>query len=72
MRDGTLMIENGVVRLAGKGLFRIVPGRCEQFKAYRIQHNQARGPQRRRDLRRPPRHRRRPDLRSLRGRHRPA
>lgn len=44
MRDGTLMIENGVVRLAGKGLFRIVPGRCEQFKAYRIQHNQARGP----------------------------
>ncbi|MFO0722341.1 MAG: Glu/Leu/Phe/Val dehydrogenase [Myxococcota bacterium] len=44
LREGSISTENGVLRLASKGLFRIVPGRPEQLKAYRIQHNQARGP----------------------------
>src|SRR5205814_4039655 len=30
--------------LKGKGLYKVVPGRPERFKAYRVQHNQARGP----------------------------
>ncbi|MCK6552563.1 Glu/Leu/Phe/Val dehydrogenase [Myxococcota bacterium] len=42
--DGVVHVENGVIRLAGKGLFRIEKGQIEQFKAYRVQHNQARGP----------------------------
>ena len=33
----------GVVRLKGK-LYQVIPGHPERFKAYRIQHNQARGP----------------------------
>src|SRR5436190_20259080 len=37
-------MRDGVVRLKGKGLYKVVPGRPERFKAYRIQHNQARGP----------------------------
>lgn len=41
---GVVHIENGVLRVSGKGLFRIEQGRTEQFKAYRVQHNQARGP----------------------------
>jgi glutamate dehydrogenase (NAD(P)+) len=44
LRRGSIHTQDGVVRLAGKGVFRIVPGKPEQFKAYRIQHNQARGP----------------------------
>src|SRR2546430_9305177 len=37
-------VRDGVVRLKGKGLYKVVPGRPERFKAYRVQHNQARGP----------------------------
>ncbi|MCA1829632.1 MAG: Glu/Leu/Phe/Val dehydrogenase, partial [Myxococcales bacterium] len=37
-------MRDGVVRLKGKGLYKVVPGRPERFKAYRVQHNQARGP----------------------------
>src|SRR3989442_9024290 len=39
-----LSMRDGVVRLKGKGLYKVVPGRPERFKAYRVQHNQARGP----------------------------
>src|SRR5437870_10272861 len=39
-----LQMRDGVVRLKGKGLYEVVPGRPERFKAYRVQHNQARGP----------------------------
>lgn len=40
---GVVHIEGGVIRLGAK-LFRIEKGTTEQFKAYRVQHNQARGP----------------------------
>jgi glutamate dehydrogenase (NAD(P)+) len=39
-----VQMRDGVLRLRGKGLFKVVPGRAERFKAYRVQHNQARGP----------------------------
>src|SRR5258708_35582482 len=39
-----LNMRDGVVRLKSKGLYRVLPGRPERFKAYRVQHNQARGP----------------------------
>ncbi|HET9751826.1 MAG TPA: Glu/Leu/Phe/Val dehydrogenase dimerization domain-containing protein, partial [Myxococcales bacterium] len=39
-----IAMRDGVVRLKGKGLYKVVPGRPERFKAYRVQHNQARGP----------------------------
>src|SRR2546428_336062 len=39
-----LHMRDGVVRLKGKDLYKVVPGRPERFKAYRVQHNQARGP----------------------------
>jgi glutamate dehydrogenase (NAD(P)+) len=42
--EGVVHVENGVLRLANKGLFRIERGEVVQFKAYRVQHNQARGP----------------------------
>lgn len=42
--QGIVHTENGVIRLAGRGLFKIEKGQTEQFKAYRVQHNQARGP----------------------------
>lgn len=44
LREGSVVTEGGVLRLGSKGLFRIERGHVEQFKAYRIQHNQARGP----------------------------
>src|SRR5437588_191391 len=34
----------GLDRRVRKGLYKVVPGRPERFKAYRVQHNQARGP----------------------------
>jgi glutamate dehydrogenase (NAD(P)+) len=37
-------IRDGVIRLPNKGLFRLNPGQAKRFKAYRIQHNSARGP----------------------------
>jgi glutamate dehydrogenase (NAD(P)+) len=43
LRAGSLHIRDGVIRLDDK-LYRVVPGGFERFKAYRVQHNQARGP----------------------------
>jgi glutamate dehydrogenase (NAD(P)+) len=37
-------IRDGFIRIADRGLFRMVKGEPRRFKAYRIQHNQARGP----------------------------
>ncbi len=44
LRKGSVRTKDGVIRLKGKGLFKIEQGKTERFKAYRIQHNQARGP----------------------------
>lgn len=43
LRTGSIHIRDGVLRLDNV-LYRIVPGGFAQFKAYRVQHNQARGP----------------------------
>lgn len=37
-------IRQGAMRLPGGGLYRLEPGVVKRFKAYRVQHNQARGP----------------------------
>ncbi|MBI5542695.1 MAG: Glu/Leu/Phe/Val dehydrogenase [Deltaproteobacteria bacterium] len=37
-------IRQGVIRLPGGGLYRLQPGQPKRFKAYRVQHNAARGP----------------------------
>ncbi len=37
-------VRDGVIRLAGNGLYRLEPAQVRRFKAYRVQHNQARGP----------------------------
>jgi glutamate dehydrogenase (NAD(P)+) len=42
--SGDLTVREGVIHLAGKGLYRLEPGGPRQFKAYRVQHNEARGP----------------------------
>jgi glutamate dehydrogenase (NAD(P)+) len=39
-----IAMQKGVIRIPGKGLFRIEQGGPRKFKAYRIQHNQVRGP----------------------------
>jgi len=39
-----VQMRRGVIRLPGKGVFRLEEGRPRKFKAYRIQHNQVRGP----------------------------
>jgi len=44
LRGADIHIENGVIKLEGKGLYRIEEGQSQRFKAYRVQHNQARGP----------------------------
>lgn len=44
LRGADLHIENGVMNLGARGFFRIEEGRAKRFKAYRVQHNQARGP----------------------------
>ena len=44
LREGSVMVDGGVLRLNNKGVYRIERGHVEQFKASRIQHNQARGP----------------------------
>ena len=44
LRGADLHVENGVINLGEKGLFRIEEGQAKRFKAYRVQHNQARGP----------------------------
>ncbi|HLT28758.1 MAG TPA: Glu/Leu/Phe/Val dehydrogenase dimerization domain-containing protein [Myxococcaceae bacterium] len=37
-------IRNGHLRLSDGNIYELVPGGSERFKAYRVQHNQARGP----------------------------
>lgn len=37
-------IRGGHLRLPGGGVYQLVPGESQRFKAYRVQHNQARGP----------------------------
>jgi glutamate dehydrogenase (NAD(P)+) len=44
LREGTVHTADGVIRLEGRGLYKIVRGTTHRFKAYRVQHNQARGP----------------------------
>src|SRR5512133_2974870 len=42
--EADITIRRGVLRIPGKGLFRIERGGPRKFKAYRVQHNQVRGP----------------------------
>lgn len=44
LRKGSIQTRDGVIRLPNGGLFKIVQAQTERFKAYRVQHNQARGP----------------------------
>jgi glutamate dehydrogenase (NAD(P)+) len=37
-------IKRGHLRLPDGGVYQLVPGESQRFKAYRVQHNQARGP----------------------------
>src|SRR5688500_19041320 len=37
-------IRRGLLRLPSGGVYQLVPGDSQRFKAYRVQHNQARGP----------------------------
>ncbi len=39
-----ITVREGVIRIPDRGLFKMVKGAPRRFKAYRIQHNQARGP----------------------------
>ena len=43
LRTGSIHIRDGLIRLDDR-IYRVVPGRFVRFKAYRVQHNQARGP----------------------------
>jgi glutamate dehydrogenase (NAD(P)+) len=42
--DADVTLRGGVLRIPDKGLFKIQKGEPRKFKAYRIQHNMARGP----------------------------
>jgi glutamate dehydrogenase (NAD(P)+) len=42
--NANVNMREGVVRLKNRGLYKVLPGRPERLKAYRVQHNQARGP----------------------------
>ncbi|HTP28722.1 MAG TPA: Glu/Leu/Phe/Val dehydrogenase, partial [Anaeromyxobacteraceae bacterium] len=42
--NADITCREGVIRIPGRGLFRMVRGKPRKFKAYRIQHNQVRGP----------------------------
>jgi glutamate dehydrogenase (NAD(P)+) len=42
--DADLTMREGVIRIPNRGLFKMVKGTPRKFKAYRIQHNQVRGP----------------------------
>jgi len=44
LRSGSIHIQDGVLRLGDRGLYRVQPGGFARLKAYRVQHNQARGP----------------------------
>jgi glutamate dehydrogenase (NAD(P)+) len=39
-----ITLRDGVIRIPEKGVFRLEPGGPRRFPAYRVQHNQARGP----------------------------
>jgi glutamate dehydrogenase (NAD(P)+) len=39
-----ITMRQGAINIPGKGFFRLEPGGPRRFKAYRIQHNQVRGP----------------------------
>jgi glutamate dehydrogenase (NAD(P)+) len=39
-----VMIRRGHLRLPDGGVYQLIPGESQRFKAYRVQHNQARGP----------------------------
>ena len=42
--EADITMRKGVIRIPGKGIFRLEKGGPRKFKAYRIQHNQVRGP----------------------------
>ncbi|MGC3998970.1 MAG: Glu/Leu/Phe/Val dehydrogenase [Anaeromyxobacter sp.] len=42
--EADLAMRQGVIRIPGKGLFRLEKGGPRKYKAYRIQHNAVRGP----------------------------
>ncbi len=42
--DADITLRGGVLRIPDRGVFRVVKGEPRKFKAYRIQHNQVRGP----------------------------
>ena len=42
--EADIAMRDGVIRIPKRGLFRIQKGGPKKFKAYRIQHNQVRGP----------------------------
>jgi glutamate dehydrogenase (NAD(P)+) len=42
--DADITVRGGVIRIPNRGLFKMVRGAPRKFKAYRIQHNQVRGP----------------------------
>jgi glutamate dehydrogenase (NAD(P)+) len=42
--DADITLREGVIRIPDQGVFRIEKGEPRKFKAYRIQHNMARGP----------------------------
>lgn len=44
LREGSVHTQDGVIRLPDGKLFEIVRGHSRRFKAYRVQHNTARGP----------------------------
>ncbi len=39
-----ITMRQGVINIPGKGFFRLEPGGPRKFRAYRVQHNQVRGP----------------------------
>jgi len=42
--NADITIRQGVINIPGKGFFRVEKGGPRKFKAYRVQHNQVRGP----------------------------
>ena len=44
LRSGALHVRDRLVKLDGRGVYRIEPGGFVRLKGYRVQHNQARGP----------------------------
>jgi glutamate dehydrogenase (NAD(P)+) len=42
--DADITVREGVIHIPQRGLFKVVRGQPRKFKAYRIQHNQVRGP----------------------------